>query len=92
MRRLNKTELAKSYVPDDDAPADAFDWKDAKAVTFPNVKPSSTTVSLHIPVWMLHELKRMANVRDVPYQSLIKMILAERLQKNKKARRVTSAL
>jgi len=47
--------------------------------SFPELKPSGATISLRLPVWMLHEIKRIANQQDVPYQSFIKMILAERL-------------
>ena len=88
MRRLNKNETATSYVPDDDS-SDDFDWSQAKQVNFPNLKPSSTTISLRIPVWMLNDIKLLANRQDVPYQSLIKVILAERLEKKPKRRRVS---
>ncbi len=47
----------------------------------PNIKPSLRTISLRLPELMLEELKLIANKRDVPYQSLIKIFLAERLSK-----------
>ena len=59
---------------------DYVDWKRAKKVTFPNLKPSLKTISLRLPQLMLDELKLLANKRDVPYQSLLKMFLAERLE------------
>lgn len=55
------------------------DWSRAKAVTTPHLKASTTTISLRLPEGMLDELKVLANKRDVPYQSLLKVFLAERL-------------
>jgi len=56
------------------------DWSRAKRVILPNLKPSLKTISLRLPQLMLAELKLLANKRDVPYQSLIKIFLAERLE------------
>lgn len=56
------------------------DWKRAKKVTFPNLRPSLKTISLRLPELMLDELKLLANKRDVPYQSLLKLFLAERIE------------
>lgn len=56
------------------------DWSRAKRVILPNLKPSLKTISLRLPELMLAELKLLANKRDVPYQSLIKIFLAERLE------------
>ena len=55
------------------------DWKKAQRVAFPDLKPSLKTISLRLPEMMLAELKAMANKRDVPYQSLLKIFLAERI-------------
>jgi len=55
------------------------DWEAAKRVVLPNLKPTQKTISLRLPAMMLAELKRLANKRDVPYQSLLKIFLAERL-------------
>jgi predicted DNA binding CopG/RHH family protein len=60
---------------------DYLDWKRAKKVTLPNLKPSVKTISIRLPEMMLQELKLLANKRDVPYQSLLKMFLAERIEK-----------
>lgn len=60
---------------------DYLDWKKAGKVTLPNLKPSVKTISIRLPQMMLEELKLLANKRDVPYQSLLKMFLAERIQK-----------
>jgi predicted DNA binding CopG/RHH family protein len=61
--------------------ADYVDWSKAKKAVLPNLKPSLKTISLRLPEIMLQELKLLANKRDVPYQSLIKIFLSERLQK-----------
>jgi predicted DNA binding CopG/RHH family protein len=64
---------------------DYFDWDNAVVAVFPNLKLSTKTISLRLPVWMLDNLKVAANKRDVPYQSLIKMFLKERLDAETKA-------
>ena len=58
---------------------DYLDWSQAKPVRLPRLKPSSTAVSLRLPVPLLERLRVAANKRDVPYQSLIKTWLAEKL-------------
>lgn len=58
-----------------------IDWSQARRVILPNLKPSLKTISLRLPELMLAELKLLANKRDVPYQSLIKIFLAERLER-----------
>lgn len=60
---------------------DYVDWDDARRVVLPNLKPSTKTISLRLPAMMLAELKLLANKRDVPYQSLLKIFLAERIKK-----------
>ena len=55
------------------------DWSKARVVTFPNLKKSTKTISLRLPEDMLLSLKVKANAMDVPYQSLIKMILQKEL-------------
>ncbi len=56
-----------------------FDWANARRVAFPNLKPSTETISLRLPQGLLDDLKVLANQRDVPYQSLLKVYLAERV-------------
>jgi len=58
-----------------------IDWKKAKKIVLPDLKPSVRTISLRLPESMLEEIKLLANKRDVPYQSLMKMFLAERIEK-----------
>ena len=55
------------------------DWSQAKRAIFPNLKPSTRTISVRMPESMVDELKLLANKRDVPYQSLIKIFLRERI-------------
>lgn len=67
--------------------ADYVDWSAARPVIFPDLKPTTTTISLRLPSHLLADLKRLANRRDVPYQSLLKVFLAERLAAEAKAER-----
>ena len=57
-----------------------LDWSKAKRVTLPNLRPSLRTISLRLPEAMIAELKLLANKRDVPYQSLLKVFLADRIK------------
>ncbi len=59
---------------------DYIDWDKAKKTILPNLKPSVKTISIRIPEIMLEELKLLAHKKDVPYQSLLKMFLAERIE------------
>lgn len=61
-----------------------IDWRSAQRRKFPNLKPSLRTISLRLPVSMIEDLKILANKRDVPYQSLLKVFLAERLEKERR--------
>lgn len=56
------------------------DWKNAGNARLPNLKPSTQTISLRLPQHLLDSIKTAANSRDVPYQSLIKVWLQEKLQ------------
>jgi predicted DNA binding CopG/RHH family protein len=60
--------------------AEYVDWSQAQEVVLPRLKPTLRTISLRLPEAMIEELKLLANKRDVPYQSLLKMFLAERIQ------------
>ena len=59
---------------------DFVDWRTAQRLTLENLRPSTRTISLRLPASMLAELKLLANSRDVPYQSLVKVFLAERIR------------
>jgi predicted DNA binding CopG/RHH family protein len=56
------------------------DWKKAERTALPNLKPSTQTISLRLPQHLLDSIKTAANARDVPYQSLIKVWLQEKLR------------
>jgi predicted DNA binding CopG/RHH family protein len=61
--------------------ADYVDWSKAERTRLPNLKPSTTAISLRVPVSLLERIKIAANKRDMPYQSLIKAWLAEKVEK-----------
>jgi len=66
--------------------SDYVDWAKAKRVRLPNLKPSTTSISLRLPVALLDRIKVAANKRDVPYQSLIKTWLAEKTDEKASSR------
>ena len=57
--------------------SDYVDWGEARLASFPNLKPSTKTISLRLPEGLLDRIKIEANKRDMPYQSLIKVWLSE---------------
>ena len=61
------------------------DWNQAKRVKLPQLKPSLKTISLRLPAAMIEDLKILANRQDVPYQSLLKVYLTERIAKERVA-------
>lgn len=65
---------------------DYVDWKQARPASFPNLKPSTKTISLRLPEALLARIKIEANKRDMPYQSLIKAWLAAEVEENRRAR------
>lgn len=79
-KKFTNEDEEREYWATHDSVAE-IDWSKAKAVTLPNLRPSVRTISLRLPESMLEELKLLANRRDVPYQSLIKIFLSERIQR-----------
>lgn len=65
-----------------------MNWGNAERTVLPNIKPSLRKISLRLPELMLEELKVLANKRDVPYQSLVKIYLAESIEREMKSIRV----
>ena len=59
-----------------------MDWKKAQVAVLPNLTPSTQTISLRLPKHLLDSIRSAANARDVPYQSLIKVWLQEKLQES----------
>ena len=78
-RRFETEDEERDFWAEQDS-AELVDWTTAERVTLPNLKPSLKTISLRLPTHMLDEIKRLAHKRDVPYQSLIKIFLAERVR------------
>ena len=77
-----KNEKEESIFWDENDVTDYFDMSKVKSVRFPNLKKTTKSISLRLPVDMIEELKVKANAMDVPYQSLIKMFLTSALQKS----------
>ncbi|GAB4219481.1 MAG: BrnA antitoxin family protein [Candidatus Microgenomates bacterium] len=73
----NEDEERKFWLTHDST--DYINWDKAKIYNFLNLRPSTATISLRLPKWLLEEIKIEANKRDVPYQSLIKIFLADKL-------------
>jgi len=77
-----KTEAAERKFWETHDSTEYVDWSRARRVRFPNLKPSTTSISLRLPIGLLDEIKIAANERDMPYQSLIKAWLAEKVERN----------
>lgn len=85
MSRLKKLPRFKSEAEEREFWAthdstEYVDYSKAKRVVFSGLKPSTETISLRLPKSLLNHLKSLANKRDVPYQSLLKLFLAERVE------------
>ncbi|MBF0382139.1 MAG: BrnA antitoxin family protein [Magnetococcales bacterium] len=74
-----KTETEEREFWESNDSSDFVDWKQAERVRMPNLKPSTKAISLCLPVSLLEQIKITANKQDVPYQSLIKIWLAEKV-------------
>ena len=61
--------------------SDFIDWSKAEKAVFPNLKPSTVSISLRLPTSLLARIKQQANQKDVPYQSLMKVYLSDRIDK-----------
>jgi predicted DNA binding CopG/RHH family protein len=84
MRKLKKIPKFKSEAGEVEfwATHDSTEYVDylkAKPIIFPNLKPSTRTISIRLPESLIEHLKVLANKRDVPYQSLLKMLLSEKV-------------
>lgn len=84
-----KDEAAERKFWADHDSTEYVNWDSAKRVVLPNLKPSQKTISLRLPEMMLAALKRLANKRDIPYQSLLKMFLAERIEEETRRSRAS---
>ena len=61
-----------------------LDWSKAQKAVFPNLKPSTESISLRLPSFLLARIKQLANKKDVPYQSLMKIFLSEKVDQELK--------
>ena len=79
-----KTEKEERTFWEKHNSSEFLDWRKAKFAAFPNLKPSTKTISLRLPEGLLDRIKIEANKRDMPYQSLIKVWLASDVQESQK--------
>ncbi|KAA3613105.1 MAG: hypothetical protein D8M58_12410 [Calditrichaeota bacterium] len=61
-----------------------IDWRKSKPMFFSKLKPSTKTISLRLPEFLLEEIRMLANKRDIPYQSLIKIFLKDKIDQELK--------
>ncbi len=80
-----KTEAEERAFWEKHDSTDYVDWSKAKMAVLPNLKPSTTTISLRLPEALLDRIKVEANKRDMPYQSLIKAWLAQDIEEQRGA-------
>jgi len=78
-----KTEAEEREFWESHDSSEYLDWRQANAVSLPNLKASTKTISLRLPVALLERIKLEANKRDMPYQSLIKAWLAEDIDQHR---------
>jgi predicted DNA binding CopG/RHH family protein len=78
-----KTEADERAFWENQDSSEYVDWSKAASVTLANLKPSTKTISLRLPEMLLNSIKVEANKRDMPYQSLIKVWLAEEVKHNR---------
>lgn len=91
MRRPKKPKLVPAFQSEAEERAfgethdttEYVDWSRAKPAVFPDLRPSTETISVRLPAGLLAELKVLANKRDVPYQSLMKLFLADRVARER---------
>lgn len=76
--KFKNEEQEREFWANNDS-TDFIDWEKSKVTSFPKLKPSTKTISLRLPEFLLNDIKVIAHKRDVPYQSLIKIILKERI-------------
>ncbi|GAB1258730.1 BrnA antitoxin family protein [Aurantivibrio plasticivorans] len=79
-----KTEAEEREFWETNDSSEYVDWKNAKSVSMPNLKPSTKTISLRLPESLLDSIKIEANKRDMPYQSLIKVWLSDDVKESRR--------
>ena len=86
MPKLEAEDAVREFWANADA-TEYLDWSKAMPAFFPNLKPSSRLISIRLPESLLESIKVLANRRDVPYQSMLKILLAEKVQESFGARK-----
>ena len=66
---------------------DYVDWRRSERVKLPNLRPTTRTISIRLPESMIEKLKVLANKRDIPYQSLLKMFVADKIEEELRSAR-----
>ena len=79
MPKFKNEEEERDFWSDHDA-TDYVAFSDAREALFPDLKPTTRTISVRLPETLIDKLKTLANKRDVPYQSLLKVLLAEKVE------------
>jgi len=82
--KFNSEREERAFWQEQDS-VEYLDWSKAERVSFPSLKPSLKSISIRLPESMIEQLKVLANKRDVPYQSLVKIYLSEKLKEELKA-------
>lgn len=79
----NEEEERKFWAKADSS--EYFDWSKVEEVIFPNLKPSTESISLRLPSYLLARIKEIANKKDIPYQSLMKIFISEKINQELKS-------
>jgi len=74
-----KTEAEERVFWQEHDSSEYLDWSEAEETVMPKLKPSTRSISIRVPESMIEELKVLANNRDVPYRSLLKIFISERI-------------
>ena len=87
MKNMKKNKIPKFRTEEEERnfwsshdSTEYIDWSKAKALTLSNLKPSIRGISIRLPEMMVEELKLLANKRDIPYQSLMKIYISEKVE------------
>jgi len=83
--RFNSEDEEREFWANNDS-TDYIDWSKSKTILLPKLKPSTKKISIRLPESMIAELKVLANKRDIPYQSLMKIYLSEKISQEQQIR------
>ncbi len=84
--RFRSEEQERRFWARNDS-AEFVDYAQAKLASFPNLKPTSRAISIRLPESLIENIKMLANREDVPYQSMMKILLSEKVQETLQSRR-----